>query len=169
VQISIRRDAARNVVAEVEAMKDGQEGAIFTSALRLVEVGTDEHGKAMTSCAIEPVEGVAAPRAKAPTLSAAAKLALEQLRDLIASDASELAPGSDHIPRNVRVISAALWREHFYKAHIDDRPDTKRKAFVRAVNRLQELHIVGLWADKAWLSDKPDIPGQKEKCPGGHS
>jgi hypothetical protein len=161
VQIAVRRDAARNVVAEVEMMKDGAEGATFTSSLQVIEVGTDNAGKVMTSCAVVPIEGVATPRARTPKLPATTKLALELLRELVASDASELAPDKTHFPKNVRVVSADLWREYFYKAHVDDNPDTKRKAFVRAVGRLQELHLIGLWSDKAWLPDKPDMPGQK--------
>jgi hypothetical protein len=153
-QISVKRDTARNVVAEVEAMKDGAEGASFTSALKTVEVGTDAAtGKPITSCVIEPVEGAAAGKApaKASKLSPAAKLALDQLTKLIGSDASETAPASNHIPANVRVCSAVLWRESFDKASIGDKKDTKRKAFERAVGRLQELHLIGLWSDKAWL------------------
>lgn len=155
-QIAVRRDAGRNVVAEVEAMKDGAEGACFTSALKVVEVGTDKDGKPITSCVIVPVEGAAAgaSKAKAPKLSPAAKLALDQLGALVASGASEAPPASNHIPANVRVCSAVLWRENFYKAHIGDKLDTKQKAFVRAVERLQELHLIGLWSDKAWLCNR---------------
>jgi hypothetical protein len=38
VQIAVRRDAARNVVAEVECMKDGPEGATFTSQLKVINL-----------------------------------------------------------------------------------------------------------------------------------
>jgi hypothetical protein len=75
-QIGVRRDAARNIIAEVEAAKDGPEGASFTSALEVVEVGTDDHGEPITSCVIVPAEGgtnqeqgqaVAQERASAPS------------------------------------------------------------------------------------------------------
>jgi hypothetical protein len=78
------------------------------------------------------------------------------LRELIGSDASEPAPASTHIPQNVRVCPAALWREHFYRTYIG-KPDTKQKAFVRAVLKLQELHLIGLWSDRAWVPDMPDM------------
>ena len=49
-------------------MKDGAEGASFVSALKLVEVGTDDAGNAITSCAIVPVEGAPQKaKAQAPT------------------------------------------------------------------------------------------------------
>jgi hypothetical protein len=47
------------------------------------------------------------------------------------------------------------WRETFYRKHPDDKPDTKQKAFVRAVLRLQELHLIGIWSDKVWLARQP--------------
>src|SRR5262249_15592992 len=112
VQIAVKRDTAGHIIAEVEAMKDGAEGAIFTSALKLVEVGTTDKGKPITSCAIIPVEGEAAAKVKGPRLPAAAKLQLEQLQDPIA-DTGEVPPASNNIPRNAKVCPVELWRESF--------------------------------------------------------
>ena len=56
-QISVKRDAIDNVVATVEYMKDGPDGAEIVSRLESVEVGTDEDGDAITSCVVEPVIG----------------------------------------------------------------------------------------------------------------
>jgi hypothetical protein len=58
-QLAIKRDAASNVVATVEWMKDGPEGEVIVSKLDPVEVGTDEEGDVITSCVVEPVEGAA--------------------------------------------------------------------------------------------------------------
>ena len=59
-QLSVKRDAAGLITVEVEAMKDGPEGATFTSALKLFELGKDEKGQPITSCAIVEVKGAAA-------------------------------------------------------------------------------------------------------------
>ena len=56
-QIAVKRDGANNVIAEVEAAKDFAEGARFVSALKVIEVGTDDDGQPMTSCIIVPVDG----------------------------------------------------------------------------------------------------------------
>jgi AAA domain len=148
VQIAIRRDAARNVIAEVEAMKDGPEGAIFTSRLEVIEVGTDLAGKPITSCAIAPIENAAT--AKGPKLSGDAKLAFEVLQDLIAESGEAIT--SSHAPANTRGVSLSLWREYFYNAHTGDKQGTKKKAFQRAAGKLQTLHFIGVWADKVWLA-----------------
>ena len=156
-QIAVKRDTGGNVVVEVEAMKDGAEGARFASTLKEIEVGINDDGKPITSCVIVPTKEVFGSKKKGPRLPPATRLAFDQLVELLASDASEPAPANNHIPANVRVCSAVVWRENFYKAHIGDKPDTKQKAFVRAVLRLQELHLIGLWGDRVWLPDKPDI------------
>jgi hypothetical protein len=55
-QIKITRDAASNIVAEVEWMKDGAEGEQIVSKLEVVEVGLDDEGEAITSCVVTAAE-----------------------------------------------------------------------------------------------------------------
>jgi AAA domain len=148
VQIAVDRDKEGNIVATVEHMKDGDASAPMASKLERVELGTDDDGDLITSCVIAPSEMTGR---KGPKLTGSAKLAFDQLQELIA-EVGEVPPASNHIPSGVRVCSATLWRENFYKAHPDGKPNAKQKAFVRAVFRLQELHVVGLWSDKVWLS-----------------
>jgi AAA domain len=83
VQIAVRRDAARNVVAEVEAMKDGPEGATFTSSLQVVEVGTDQTGKPITSCAIAPIAPASASKSAGGRLTADQNRFLDILNDAV--------------------------------------------------------------------------------------
>ena len=68
VQIAVKRDASNTIIAEVEAMKDGAEGARFASALKVIEVGIDDDGEPITCCVIVEVEGGSAtpnkPKAK---------------------------------------------------------------------------------------------------------
>jgi hypothetical protein len=69
-QLAVRRDAAGNVIVEVEYMKDGPEGDIIANRLEVVEVGTDEDGDPISSCVVVPVEGQAATVASEPKLTA---------------------------------------------------------------------------------------------------
>jgi AAA domain len=61
-QLSVKRDAANNIIVEVEWMKDGAEGEVITSRLDVVEIGTNDYGKPtaygkpITSCVVLPVE-----------------------------------------------------------------------------------------------------------------
>jgi hypothetical protein len=165
-QIAVEKDNDSNITCKVEHMKDGDPSAPIVSRLERVELDLDHDGELMTSCVIVAVDGLAGEKAK--KLNAAAKLALKQLHELIAA-AGEPAPASNHVPQNVRVCPAALWRETFYKARIDEKPDTKRKAFVRAVETLQEAHLIGIWSDKVWLARQPGQGRTNGKCPGERS
>ena len=76
------------------------------------------------------------------------------LTELIAS-AGEPAPTSNYVPPGIgKVCSHILWRETFYKASINDTPGAKQKAFVRAVLKLQEAKLIGVWSDKVWLAGR---------------
>jgi hypothetical protein len=58
VQIKITRDEQNNIIAVIEDMRDGPEGAQIASRLVVVEVGQDVTGKPTTSAAIEPADAV---------------------------------------------------------------------------------------------------------------
>ena len=57
VQISVKRDADNNIIAEVEWMRDGPEGATVVGRLETVPLGMDDDGEHINSCVIVPVEG----------------------------------------------------------------------------------------------------------------
>lgn len=64
-QIAVRRDPAGNIFTEVEWMKDGVEGEVVVSKLKVVGVGIDTYGDPITSCAVIPVDAApAVPEAK---------------------------------------------------------------------------------------------------------
>src|SRR5207248_10586267 len=110
----------------------------FVSALKLVEVGTDDAGQAITSCAIIEVVGEAVAKDEGPKLPHAANLALEQLQTLIAAVGEDFAP-SDRTFQNVRTVRAVTtdqWKKAFHAAYLSDNPETTQKAFVRSVLRL---------------------------------
>ena len=69
-QIAVKRLGDDTIVTEVERMKDGAEGAKTVSKLKVVEVGIDEDGDAITSCVVEPCEPTAADTDDGPRLTA---------------------------------------------------------------------------------------------------
>ena len=157
VQIAVEKDDDGIITAKVEHMKDGEDGAVIVSRLEVVNLGPDDEGDPMSSCVIVPATAVA----KGPKLSGPAKLALDQLQELIAAE-GKVPAGTNHIPVATRVCSTELWRAYFYKAHPADKQDTKKKAFVRAAEKLQELKIIGLWGDNVWLAGQPGQAGTSE-------
>jgi hypothetical protein len=159
-QIAIKRDDTGLITATVEYMKDGPEGKEITSRLEVVEVGTDEDGEAITSCVIVPAdhERRATDRVK---VTGQAKIALELLRRAIDA-AGEPSPGGRHYPTGqIRVVPESLWEAYCKTGSItaSDSPDTARKAFRRAAEKLQEFGIVQVWGGFVWITDKPDKSG----------
>jgi hypothetical protein len=153
-QLSVSRDAAGNIVMTVEYMKDGPTGDTIISRLENVEVGIDEDGGSITSCVVMPSETCSKAIAK---VTGAAKIALDMLYEVIA-DCPEEAPASARAPSGGRTTRLETWRRYCEAKLVpdSDKPDSKRKAFVRACQRLQAVGIVDVWEDYVWLLDRRD-------------
>jgi hypothetical protein len=151
-QISIKRDRDGQIVAEVEFMKDGSEGAQIVSRIEVVELGYDDEGEAISSCIIQPGEGKAPTQRRTKRLAPAQQRALDLLREAIAT-AGQIPPTCDHIPPNVPCVSEDLWREYCYAGQIahSDKPDAKQKAFKRSSAELLVAGHVGKWNDQVWM------------------
>jgi AAA domain len=120
-QIAVKRDGAKNIVVKIERMKDGPEGAVIVSRLEQVQVGIDQDGDPITSCAVIPVDVSERVQPEEPTpskqkLPKGAAKSLELLKGL--------ANGHD--------ITETEWREACYSANRDKSANTKRRAFYDA-------------------------------------
>jgi hypothetical protein len=151
-QISVQKDADGSVLATLELMKDGPEGAMMRCRLVPVEVGTDDRGNPITSCVVElldaPMSGERAQKEK--QLPAAQKRALHLLHDAIVT-AGEVPPDSVHIPANTQCVRDDLWRRYCYEGGISTGDqDAKQKAFKRASETLIAAGRVGFWSGWVW-------------------
>ncbi|HEY2707553.1 MAG TPA: AAA family ATPase [Caulobacteraceae bacterium] len=151
-QLSVKRDAEGNIAVEVELAKDGRQGDSLLSCLEVVEVGLDEDGETITSCVIVPAEGEFSSPAK--RLSGVTKTAFELLQKAI-DEAGEPAPGGPHFPPGARTIGVSAWRAYHETGTIADgaKPDSRRRAFVRAIEKLQAIGVIGVWADRVWINE----------------
>ena len=57
-RLAVTRDAAKNILVDVEFMKDGEAGQTIFSTLESIEVGVDQDGDVITSCVVVPSEAV---------------------------------------------------------------------------------------------------------------
>jgi hypothetical protein len=144
-QIAVKRDAADNIIATVELMKDGPQGDEFASRLEVVELGLDDDGDKITSCVIVPVEGLAPQKERPRKLPAAAAKALKALHEII-DDAGIIPPPDSYIPPNIKAATLDQWRAHAYKRGLcsSAEPDTKKHAFRRAFDCLAENHRIAI-------------------------
>jgi hypothetical protein len=151
VQLKVTRDAAGNIIVELELAKDGPQGETVVSRLESLEVGKDEDGEAITACIVVPSEGGRSP-ATTKQVTGAAKVALDLLRRAV-DDAGETPPPSNHIPGDISAVRVDLWRKYAYEGSISegDTPEARKKAFSRASTKLQAAGLIGKWGEWVWL------------------
>ena len=149
-QIAVKRDAAGQIVATVEWMKDGPEGDEIVSALRPVEVGTDEDGEPITSCVIDAAEssGIRSPEKK-KKITPAAGQALKLLNECVATAATE-TPASDHVPVGAKGVTKRLWQGYLEKGGIINADGNPREQIRRIIVTLKDAGLIGVWDDFVW-------------------
>jgi hypothetical protein len=121
-QLSVKRDAAGNIIVEIEWMKDGPEGEIICSKLEAFDVGLDEDGEPITSCVIVPVEGDGARSTQTKRLSGRQKLAMDCLTDLTIDGAP--AKPEWGLPAGILTVLVSAWRTELQRRGILD-PEAK--------------------------------------------
>jgi hypothetical protein len=144
-QLGCKRDAAGNVVVEVELMKDGEEGEVIASKLEKVIVGINKDGADITTCIIVPIEDFKPlpAKAKARKLSDKDKLSLAAL-DEVALAEGKPAPASMQLPAAIRVVPIDSWRTEILKRGIIDREAANpRTDFNRIKAKLTERSLIG--------------------------
>jgi hypothetical protein len=152
-QLAVKRDAALNVVVEVEWMKDGDtEGDVIISKLERKEVGLDEDRNVLSSCVVVPAEDAAPAPAKDKRKkpSKADAIALRALHEAV-DELGTVPPASSYIPANTKVATFDQWRTYAYKRGISSGEQrAKEIAFQRSSERLIGENRVGAWNDQAW-------------------
>ncbi len=145
--------------ATVVKQREVKKGDVFPFTLQVVELGTNRHGEAVTTCLVNSDTDQAAGAASEHRrrLPKHAKRALEVLCDLVNSAGKS---GFAGIPPHAMSVPEKWWRERFYESAMPGaEPGAKQKAFRRAADELQDLHRVGMAAGRVWVADgkKPDI------------
>jgi hypothetical protein len=153
VQIAIKRDADKNVVATVEWSKDGPEDLEILSRLVEVDLGVDDDGDPINSLVIEPI---GKPRAsevgKRSTKPPKANQAMLRALNKAILEVGERVT-SNTIPRTIRVVSVDTWRRYAYQAGISPKntEDSNRVAFDRAHRALINQDIVHAHNEYRWV------------------
>jgi hypothetical protein len=149
-QIAIVRDAASNIVATVEWMKDGPEGDVILSGLEQVELDLDNDGELITSCVVVPVEGRPVQQSAKRKLSDRQRLALEALEESLQATGTA-APASLLLPANTIVVPLETWRKEIFARGIIDKDDASpRETFRRLKNQLHARRIIAALNDMVW-------------------
>jgi hypothetical protein len=166
-QIAVRKDAAGNVVALVECMKEGPSGEEFVCQPEVIKLGLDQDGDEMTSCAVVPVDAAAATvTTKSKEDKAWEKSLLRRvLMNMAAKHGVDLRPIEGG--PIVRAVDQEAVRPEFYASYRADgnaetKQNARQRAFRRAVDKAQEEGKVGVREIKGitylWLWLQPPDP-----------
>jgi hypothetical protein len=154
----VKSEAIKISTATVTKQRDEETGAAFAFRLRVVELGHDEDGELITSCAVEPLETPAEtpkPRSKPRPLPPDYQRALDFLRDRVAETGKPLdRPGFP----NLKAISIDEWRTQLKKRGLEDEdPKIGRKWFWRVKLRLVGDKLITVDGDLVWPVPRPTL------------
>lgn len=135
--------------ATVTKQRDMECAGTFPFRLKVIELGMNTRGKAVTSCVVEADDEHAPGGAPARLrLSGHKQRALEVLADLIAHSGRTGDPG---VPPGISSVPEKWWRERFYDhAMAGAEQEAKQRAFRRAADELVEKHVVGMGGGRVW-------------------
>lgn len=146
-EIEVKADEETGIkTATIVKQREIKKGDAFTFTLDVVELGTNRHGEAVTTCVVQP-SGEDAPT-RGPRLSMDQQQALKVLHDTLAEIGETGFPG---VPRGIVSIPEDWWRDRFYqRSKPGAERDTKRRAFTRASDILLKLNIIAMDRGRVW-------------------
>jgi hypothetical protein len=150
-QLAVKRDASDNVLVSVEGMKDGPEGEQIASRLNTLELGTDDDGDPITSCAVVPANKEDIRNAPKQRLTDVQKLAMRALIEALAGDKGRLPPASWNMSQGIRVVPTEVWREEMFSNGALNRDGANpRVAYKRLRIALAARSLIGLRDELVW-------------------
>jgi AAA domain/Bifunctional DNA primase/polymerase, N-terminal len=143
-QLAVAREG-NAVTVTVEMMRDGPEETVVTSMVEVVEVGQDSAGKILTSLVVKPGETPVGGHTKGEWTGA-----LKTFRKAL-SEALLETDEKIHVDGFVtRAADLEQVRKHYYTTCVADgatqeeKQDTRRKRFLRCVERAQQANLIGV-------------------------
>ncbi len=149
-EIEVVAGEGEGKAATVVKQRELKKGDVFEFVLKVVELGMNRHGEAVTTCLVDGAN-VGEARAYSPkrSLKGHPKRAYEILENLVSASGRM---GDAGVPSGYSSVPEKWWRDQFYEnamAAADTK--TKEKAFRRAADGLVENHIVGMATGRVWI------------------
>lgn len=142
------------ITAQVLKQRDGKTGDRFCFQLEVIDVGTDEDGDSLTSCALVTTEVQQTKKKK--DISPQARRALDILRNCMI-DKGQIRHVRADMPK-VICVKILEYREYLRQEKIStsDNPDSENKAITRSIDALNNHRITCSYGDFIWIADKED-------------
>lgn len=148
-EIEIAADGGTHT-ASVVKQRELRKGDVFAFTLRVVELGQNRHGEAVTTCVVEHRTGDGPSGfVNRPRFTGHAKRALDVLTDLTAVAGRE---GDVGVPSGCRSVPEKWWRDRFYdQAMPGAEQEAKKRAFRRCADALISARTVGMASGRVWI------------------
>ena len=168
-QIAVEKDKDGIVTATIEHMKDSLAGAPFGSRLEVVELGTDDDGDPITSCAVVPA---------AKVVRAGIKLTPNQARflDILSQAITEFPaaavdrPGAAWLPDGVPAVTRDVVKKQcLANGWLEEMESGKSRAKVSdMLNALANKKLINLTDRLVWLTSAAGTAGTAGSSPKAH-
>ncbi|MDX0491549.1 AAA family ATPase [Sinorhizobium medicae] len=137
-------------VATLHKMRDGEDDIEFSFRLERRELSNGQ-----TTCVVVEQSDVASaspPKPKRPSLKGAALIAWHALIEALDEVGTVPPAASNHVPGNTRTVTVEQWRDYAKRRGISasDEPRALNAAFQRALEKLIENKMVGIWNRDVW-------------------
>lgn len=142
--------------AKVTKQKDAEPADPVVFELKVIELGKDEKGRAVTSCVVVPSDSRIGSEKKSDNLSDGQRIAFELLCQTLADTGTQHGHG---VPESAltfgletRVCRLSEWGSRTSAALYDPdkAPDTADRMYRRYKAKLQALGIIGVYEDFVW-------------------
>ena len=138
--------------ATVTKQRDEETGSCFAFRLQVVELGYDEDGEAITSCAVEPLATPAEtpkPRTKPKTLPPEVLRAVEFLREVLAMPSNSQRIDRPDYPQ-VMATTVEAWRSYLQERGLYEPTSTGRTRFLRMKEKLIGARLIVIDGNLIW-------------------
>lgn len=144
--IEVRRDGDRREWLSAK-VKEGEDGQTHPFKLEVLELGIDEDAEVITSCVAVP-DNEPGGRAKQKRLTAGQRQGITAYCTAANDGLGELDAAG-----NFAGLQLETWRESFYRTSTADNTDSKKKAFQRVRNSLQDDGLLSAIDDVYRITD----------------
>jgi hypothetical protein len=162
VDLQILTDRLPNELAStlnVQKVKDGDAGFQFTATLRPITLGVDRDGEEISTLVVDRIDNGLSPAAQRHAKGAHKRKLLDSAKRSLAAlkratKKHGVPPEGEGFPDGAMVVPFDVWREEAMAGEVSnsESPDSKRKAFGRAYERLRADGCVGVLNDHVWLA-----------------
>jgi hypothetical protein len=138
-----------NLTAKVTKNKDDEDGWSVDFELKVIQLGADEDGDPVTSCAVVPADANLNEETGTKRLTGDPRIAMDALEEALIEN-GKTSNNQNGIPNGSICVHIDIWRSVFYSMK-DGEQEAKKKAFQRANKSLRDKSRIAYRDGLVWI------------------